>query len=121
MKNFLIQLTKQNREEVKAWFDKNYPKHGCKFIGNGSFYGVYHNSVLYSPHNNYPDLITINSMSELDGEKVFIDKHDLIDIIKENLLIQFENNKCNDGYLTVKLVFEGKCISEDSIRKHYVN
>jgi hypothetical protein len=73
MKDFLMQLTKENQKELKEYIDKTYLCHGFGIDQIGDYYGIIDGNVRYIQSkiiNNFNKQFIIQSLSELE-EKTF--------------------------------------------------
>jgi hypothetical protein len=97
MKNFIIQLTRSNYEEIKKWFDKNIPEHNCGFTGYGRFYGVINDKAVHNPI--YDESICIKSMSELEEKEKEFPRYMYVSNTNQN---QTDGSRLVIGYFNSK-------------------
>jgi hypothetical protein len=71
MKNFLIRATYDNENEIRTWFNKNYPNNRFDDYWFDSYYGVINNKCecYFADDREYPaTTIIINSISEIEPD-----------------------------------------------------
>jgi hypothetical protein len=71
MRNFAIKLTKENRKEVKDWFNKYFPNQTLAFTCYDSYYGVVNGRIKVFLTIEPTSSEIIYSISELEEVKKF--------------------------------------------------